>query len=83
MIRINEIRSMFPVLSRKVHGKDLVYFDNAATSQRPQSVIDQWKRITEYSNANIHRAVHCLADEATQAYELSRDAVKEFIKLIK
>ena len=79
MIKINEIRSMFPVLSRKVHGKDLVYFDNAATSQRPQSVIDQWNRITEYSNANIHRAVHCLADEATQAYELSRDAVKEFI----
>jgi cysteine desulfurase/selenocysteine lyase len=70
---------MFPVLSREVHGKDLVYFDNAATSQRPQSVIDQWNRITEYSNANIHRAVHCLADEATQAYELSRDAVKEFI----
>ena len=79
MRMINEIRSMFPVLSRKVHGKDLVYFDNAATSQRPQSVIDQWNRITEYSNANIHRAVHCLADEATQAYELSRDAVKEFI----
>ena len=78
-MNLNEIRSMFPVLSRKVHGKDLVYFDNAATSQRPQSVIDQWKRITEYSNANIHRAVHCLADEATQAYELSRDAVKEFI----
>lgn len=78
-MNLNEIRSMFPVLSRKVHGKDLVYFDNAATSQRPQSVIDQWNRITEYSNANIHRAVHCLADEATQAYELSRDAVKEFI----
>ena len=78
-MNLNEIRSMFPVLSRKVHGKDLVYFDNAATSQRPQSVIDQWNRITEYSNANIHRAVHCLADEATQAYESSRDAVKEFI----
>ena len=70
---------MFPVLSRKVHGKDLVYFDNAATSQRPQSVVDQWNRITAYSNANIHRAVHCLADEATQAYEASRDAVKEFL----
>lgn len=79
MITLHEIRSMFPVLSRKVHGKDLVYFDNAATSQRPQSVVDQWNRITAYSNANIHRAVHCLADEATQAYEASRDAVKEFI----
>ena len=79
MITLHEIRSMFPVLSRKVHGKDLVYFDNAATSQRPQSVVDQWNRITAYSNANIHRAVHCLADEATQAYEASRDAVKEFL----
>lgn len=79
MITLHEIRSMFPVLSRKVHGKDLVYFDNAATSQRPQSVVDQWNSITAYSNANIHRAVHCLADEATQAYEASRDAVKEFI----
>ena len=79
MITLHEIRSMFPVLSRKVHGKDLVYFDNAATSQRPQSVVDQWNRITAYSNANIHRAVHCLADEATQAYEASRDAVMEFL----
>ena len=79
MITLHEIRSMFPVLSRKVHGKDLVYFDNAATSQRPQSVVDQWNSITAYSNANIHRAVHCLADEATQAYEESRDAVKVFL----
>ena len=76
---INEIRCQFPVLSRKVHGKDLVYFDNAATSQRPQYVIDEWNRITACSNANIHRAVHCLADEATQAYEASRDAVREFL----
>jgi cysteine desulfurase/selenocysteine lyase len=76
---IDEIRCQFPVLSRKVHGKDLVYFDNAATSQRPQSVIDEWNRITACSNANIHRAVHCLADEATQAYEASRDAVREFL----
>ena len=76
---INEIRSLFPVLSRKVHGKNLVYFDNAATSQRPQAVIDEWNRITAYSNANIHRAVHCLADEATQAYEAARDSVKDFI----
>ena len=75
---VNEIRSLFPVLSRKVHGKNLVYFDNAATSQRPQAVIDEWNRITAYSNANIHRAVHCLADEATQAYEAARNAVKDF-----
>ena len=70
---------MFPILSRKVYGKNLIYFDNAATSQRPQSVIDEWNRISTESNANIHRAVHRLADEATQAYEGARDAVKEFL----
>ena len=70
---------MFPALSRKVYGKDLVYFDNAATSQRVQSVLDEWNRISSESNANIHRAVHRLADEATQAYEQARDAVKDFI----
>ncbi len=76
---IEKIRGLFPALSRKVYGKDLVYFDNAATSQRAQSVIDEWNRISSESNANIHRAVHRLADEATQAYEQARDAVKEFI----
>ena len=79
MATVNEIRSLFPVLSRKVHGRNLVYFDNAATSQRPQSVIEKWNEVSVYSNANIHRAVHCLADEATQAYETSRDAVKDFL----
>ena len=78
-MNVQEIRSLFPALSRKVYGKDLVYFDNAATSQRPQSVIDEWNRISGESNANIHRAVHRLADEATQAYEQARDAVKDFL----
>ena len=76
---VNEIRDMFPALSRKVYGKDLVYFDNAATSQRTRGVIEEWNRISAESNANIHRAVHRLADEATQAYEAARDAVKEFL----
>ena len=76
---VNDIRAQFPALSRKVYGKDLVYFDNAATSQRTQSVIDEWNRISSESNANIHRAVHRLADEATQAYEAARDAVKDFL----
>lgn len=75
----DHIRELFPTLSRKVYGKDLVYFDNAATSLRPQSVIDEWNRISIESNANIHRAVHKLADEATQAYEQSRDAVRDFL----
>ena len=79
MTGINDIRAMFPALSRKVYGKDLVYFDNAATSQRVQSVIDEWNRISAESNANIHRAVHRLADEATQAYEQARDAVRDFL----
>ena len=70
---------MFPILSRKVYGKNLVYFDNAATSQRPQSVLDMWTRISAETNANIHRAVHHLADETTQAYEQARDVVKEFL----
>lgn len=76
---VNEIRKQFPALSRKVYGKDLVYFDNAATSHRTQSVIDEWNRISAESNANIHRAVHRLADEATQAYEQARDAVQAFL----
>lgn len=79
MASVNEIRKQFPALSRKVYGKDLVYFDNAATSQRTQTVIDEWNRISCESNANIHRAVHRLADEATQAYEQSRDAVQKFL----
>ena len=78
-MNISDIRAMFPALSRKVYGKDLVYFDNAATSQRVQTVLDEWNRISAESNANIHRAVHCLADEATQAYEQARDAVKDFL----
>ena len=78
-MNISDIRAMFPALSRKVYGKDLVYFDNAATSQRVQTVLDEWNRISAESNANIHRAVHRLADEATQAYEQARDAVKDFL----
>ena len=76
---VDEIRKQFPALSRRVYGKDLVYFDNAATSQRVRSVIDLWNRISCESNANIHRAVHRMADEATQAYEEARDAVKDFL----
>ena len=78
-MNINDIRAMFPALTRKVYGRDLVYFDNAATSHRVQTVLDEWNRISAESNANIHRAVHRLADEATQAYESARDAVKDFL----
>lgn len=76
---VNELRSLFPALGRKVYGKPLVYFDNAATAQRPQSVIDEWTRISVESNANIHRAVHLLSEEATEAYEAAREYVRMFI----
>ena len=76
---LDKVRSHFPILDRKVYGKNLVYLDNAATSQRPVEVIDMWNRISTESNANIHRAVHILADEATTAYEAAREAVRNFI----
>ena len=76
---VGEFRELFPALNRKIYGKDLVYLDNAATVQRPQSVIDEWERMTVEKNANIHRAVHFLADEATQAYEKARETVRAFI----
>ena len=77
---ITEIRSQFPILDTRVYGKPLVYLDNAATAQRPQSVVDCWKGLVEGSNANIHRAVHTLAAQATDAYEGARNRVKSFIK---
>ena len=76
---VEEIRKMFPALEREVYGKKLVYFDNAATSQRTQDVIDMWNDISLHSNANIHRAVHKMSEEATDAYEQARDSVKAFI----
>jgi len=76
---ITEIRSQFPILDTCVYGKPLVYLDNAATAQRPRSVVACWKGLVEESNANIHRAVHHLAAQATDAYEAARDRVKAFI----
>jgi cysteine desulfurase/selenocysteine lyase len=76
---VEQLRELFPILKRKVKGKDLVYFDNAATSQKPQSVVDAIANYYSSYNANIHRGLHTLADEATAAYEESRIAVKQFI----
>ena len=73
------IRQQFPVLHREVKGKPLVYFDNAATTQKPQTVIDVLVDYYNGYNANIHRGIHTLAEEATAAFELSRDAVQQFI----
>lgn len=79
MISVNEIRQMFPLLSRQIYGKQLIYFDNAATSQRPQSVLDLWNRLSTQSNANIHRGIHRLSEEATAQYENTRDYVRQFL----
>lgn len=79
MISVNEIRQMFPLLSRQVYGKQLIYFDNAATSQRPQSVLDLWNSLSTQSNANIHRGIHRLSEEATAEYENTRDYVRQFL----
>ena len=76
---VEEIRADFPVLERKVHGKRLVYLDNAATTQKPKQVIDRISDYYENHNSNIHRSVHQLADEATEAFETTRDKVKSFV----
>lgn len=78
-MNIDGIRAMLPALSQSVHGRPLVYFDNAATSQRPESVVEKWLSLVRGSNANIHRAVHKLAVDATEEYESTRDAVREYI----
>ena len=76
---IPEIRSQFPILGTQVYGKPLVYLDNAASAQRPQAVVDCWNSLVLGANANIHRAVHHLAAQATDAYEQARDRVKTFL----
>ena len=75
MMAIEEIRAQFPTLARTVYGKPLVYLDNAATSMRPRCVLERQNELASLHNANIHRAVHALAGEATEAYEAARDAV--------
>ncbi|MBO7070334.1 MAG: SufS family cysteine desulfurase [Bacteroidales bacterium] len=74
-----ELRQHFPQLQRTVYGKPLIYLDNAATSLRPQETIDKWTEISAQKTANLHRAVHRVATEATQEYEDTRKKVAEFI----
>ena len=74
-----EIRSLFPALDRQVYGKPLVYFDNAATAQRPRAVLEMQQRISVEANGNIHRAVHRLSAEATDLYEAGREAVRRYL----
>ena len=76
---IQKIRADFPVLDQQVNGSPLIYFDNAATTQKPKSVIDALSHYYALDNANIHRGLHALAERATTAYELTRTKIKEFI----
>ena len=77
--RIIEIRKDFPILTEKIHGKDLVYLDNAATAQKPKSVIDAVSNFYRHDNSNVHRGVHSLSQRATDLYEMARIAVGRFI----
>ena len=79
MLDIQKIRADFPILSQKVNGKPLVYFDNGATSQKPKVVIDAITKYYEEINANIHRGVHTLSQLATDAYEISRGKIQNHI----
>lgn len=76
---IKNIRDAFPVLSREVYNKPFVYFDNAATTQKPHAVINRMKRYYEHENSNVHRGVHFLSQEATSAFEQARQDVCDFI----
>ena len=79
MLNINKIRAQFPILNRKVNGYGLVYFDNGATTQKPQSVIDAEANYYANENSNVHRGVHFLSGLATDKFEETRDAVQDFI----
>lgn len=78
-IDVDKIRQDFPILSRLVHGKPLVYLDNAATSQKPNLVIEKLDEYYRQHNANVHRGIHVLSEEATDAYEAARAKIQKFI----
>jgi cysteine desulfurase/selenocysteine lyase len=79
ILNINKIREDFPILNREVNGKPLVYFDNGATSQKPQLVIDAINKYYSFENSNIHRGIHTLSQEATNAYEEARKKIQRFV----
>ncbi|MDQ3194362.1 MAG: aminotransferase class V-fold PLP-dependent enzyme, partial [Bacteroidota bacterium] len=76
---VYRLREEFPILDQKVNGRQLVYFDNAATNQKPLSVINSITNYYETINSNVHRGVHSLSEQATGAYEGAREKVREFI----
>ncbi|MCH8087031.1 MAG: aminotransferase class V-fold PLP-dependent enzyme, partial [Chloroflexi bacterium] len=76
---VQKLREDFPILKQLVHGKPLVYLDNAATSQKPRQVIDAITNYYESYNSNVHRGLHALSEQATQAYEGARGIVRSFL----
>ena len=76
---VQKVRKDFPVLQQKVHGKPLVYLDNAATTQKPLAVLDALEHYYRHDNSNIHRGVHALSERATEAYERARGAAQKFL----
>jgi cysteine desulfurase/selenocysteine lyase len=78
-IQVNAIRSLFPILHQEVNGHPLIYFDNAATTQKPVAVLDAIKQYYEKDNSNIHRGAHTLADRATRQYEETRESVRTLL----
>ena len=77
--QINDIRKDFPILSEKIYKKDLIYFDNGATTQKPRAVVEKIEEGYYHTNANIHRGVHYLSQKATEAHEAARETVAEFL----
>ena len=75
----DRVRADFEILDQEVNGKPLIYFDNAASSQKPKSVLDAWKYYYEHDNANVHRGAHTLSARATDAYEGARDKIAKFV----
>ena len=76
---VEAIRAQFPILSRDIHGKPLVYLDNAASAQKPRAVIDAMRSAMEGGYANVHRGLHTLANETTSAFEAARAALRQCI----
>src|SRR4028119_128987 len=76
---VMQYRKDFPILHQSINGKPLVYFDNAATTQKPKAVIDALVNYYSNINANIHRGIHTLAEKATAEFESTRDAVRDYI----
>ncbi|RLF27312.1 MAG: cysteine desulfurase, partial [Thermoplasmata archaeon] len=79
MFDVEKVREDFPILSRAISGRRLIYFDNAATTQRPRQVIEAVRRFYEEHNANVHRGLHTLSQEASELYEEAHEVLAKFI----